>query len=919
MKKLNFIILIILCLNGLKGFSQTFTFQQQILSSSDDAEEKFDGSYVTTSSSDIEMMYDSWNSQGLQTAGLRFDNIVIPANATIVDAYIQFTADASTSGSMSITIKGENVTNSATFSNVTNNISSRATTSSSVLWNPLAWTNNLAGTNERTPDLSAIVSEIMTSNGWINGNPITFIITGTGNATDYRKADSFDESAAKSAKLVIEYATSYNVDLAVTSCVLPNASNYPNTAASVQVDIINYGNLTATDYTVSYSIDGNLITTEPGTVPITLGQSLSFTFAQTANIGTVGTYNLSIEVSIINDEDTLNNIITKTVTVVNEIDSLFFNQGNYWSYWDLNQDPGATWNDVAFNDAAWSVGVGQFGFGEGDEQTLLNSGIVSYYFRKKVNVPNVNNLSDVYIHMVHDDGAIIYINGQEAVRTEMIPLGTINHSTSARQRINETNENNFYTYKIDSSYFVNGTNTIAVSMRNRRASDNDVSFDCFITPNFLYDQDGPYVYYNGNNTIVEEVTPTGLVSNTYTSTDGLQLTCTLPHMNTSFSFNLKPQITIEPSTSNSTPSKFLAISDFDGHIEGFTMILRNEGVIDSNFNWIYGDGHLMISGDLFDRGLHITECMWLLYKIEAEAEAQGGKVHLILGNHEIMNMTDDWRYVEVKYFNNAHLMGKRMSELYDSNTELGRWLRSKNIIEKVGDYAFLHGGISPQLAALNLTYDQINDYGRMEINGISCPNNDCRVVNGSDGVYWYRGMVYETLTQQQVDEFLDSLNVQRVIVGHTKDDTIRSLYNDRVMAIDMYHVDNFNNGYMEALQFELGCFYLFHTDNVNNTYTQLGNCDRETASTNNLLELNGVNQLQIYPNPTSDLLSIKLPAKLLGNYNYTVTDQRGRQICQGKINAEITTIDVNRYTAGTYFLTIHNSKNTITGHFILKH
>ena len=168
--------------------------------------------------------------------------------------------------------------------------------------------------------------------------------------------------------------------------------------------------------------------------------------------------------------------------------------------------------------------------------------------------------------------------------------------------------------------------------------------------------------------------------------------------------------------------------------------------------------------------------------------------------------------------------------------------------------------------------------------------------------------------------FWKALTCNRVvIVGHTKDDTIRSLYNDRVMAIDMYHVDNFNNGYMEALQFELGCFYLFHTDNVNNTYTQLGNCDRETASTNNLLELNGVNQLQIYPNPTSDLLSIKLPAKLLGNYNYTVTDQRGRQICQGKINAEITTIDVNRYTAGTYFLTIHNSKNTITGHFILKH
>ena len=141
------------------------------------------------------------------------------------------------------------------------------------------------------------------------------------------------------------------------------------------------------------------------------------------------------------------------------------------------------------------------------------------------------------------------------------------------------------------------------------------------------------------------------------------------------------------------------------------MILRGEGVIDSSFNWTYGDGHLIISGDLFDRGFHITECMWLLYKLESEAAIAGGKVHLIIGNHEIMNMTDDWRYVEVKYFNNAHLMGKRMSELYGSNTELGRWLRSKNIIEKIGDYAFMHGGISPQVSAFNLTYDQINDYG----------------------------------------------------------------------------------------------------------------------------------------------------------------------------------------------------------------
>ena len=87
-----------------------------------DAEEKFNGSYVTTSSSDIEMMYDTWNSQGIQTVGLRFDNVVVPSNATIINAYIQFTADASNSSSVSMTIKGENIANSPTFSNTPNNI-----------------------------------------------------------------------------------------------------------------------------------------------------------------------------------------------------------------------------------------------------------------------------------------------------------------------------------------------------------------------------------------------------------------------------------------------------------------------------------------------------------------------------------------------------------------------------------------------------------------------------------------------------------------------------------------------------------------------------------------------------------------------------------------------------------------------------
>jgi hypothetical protein len=226
----------------------------------------------------------------------------------------------------------------------------------------------------------------------------------------------------------------------------------------------------------------------------------------------------------------------------------------------------------------------------------------------------------------------------------------------------------------------------------------------------------------------------------------------------------------------------------------------------------------------------------------------------------------------------------------------------------------MHGGISPELSGLDISIEQINDYGRLEMNGTPCPNNDCDVVNSSDGVYWYRGMAEQDLTEQQVDDILDAYELKRVIFGHTKDNTIRSFYNNRVMAIDMYHIYNFNNGFMEALQFELGCFYLFHTDNTNQTYNLIGDCDEFNS---NLIEINGQDQLKIYPNPTSSILNVKIPNELKGDYSYTIIDQNGKQISQGKINSELSSIDVKGYTTGRYIITLQNSERIIKGSFIL--
>jgi hypothetical protein len=912
MKGLKHPLLVLLMIISPSALTQTF--QQYIQASDDDAEEKYDGSYVTTTSSDIELVYDTWNDQELQTIGLRFDNVTIPANSLITNAYIQFTADGSYSGNVVMNIWGEDVANSTAFANTINNISNRTTTSASVTWSSVpSWTDGQSSTNQRTPDLSSIVTEVISSNGWQNGNPISFIITGNGNSSIKRKAYSFDEDPLKSAKLVIAYSSLSDVDLAVTDIVTPSLFNYPNAAATLQVEILSYGNLPANSYSVSYEVDGNLMATEPGTTPLNLGQSTVFTFAQTTDLSTLGNYDISAYVTIANDEDNTNDALIQTIEVVEEVDTLFFNMGSSWRYWDNAANPGTAWYTTGFADDTWPVGMGHQGFGEGDEQTVLDAGNISYYFRKEVDVSNAALLDEVYMHMIHDDAAIVYINGQEAFRTELMPLGTISHTTAARQSSNSTNENYYYSYKVDTALFVSGINTIAISVRNRSASNGDLSFNCFMTSGFSYDYDGPYVSYDGSDIIVEEVTPNGLVTNTYTSAAGLQLTCQLPHMGTSFSFELKSQITTEPSEYNYTPPKFLTISDFDGHIQALTMILQGEGIIDNNFEWTYGDGHLIISGDLFDRGFHITECMWLLYKLESEAEAQGGKVHLIIGNHEMMNMTDDWRYVERKYFNSAHLMGKRMIELYDADTELGRWLRSKNIMERIGDYAFVHGGLSPQLAALDLTYDEINDYGRMEMNG-TCVSGDCQTVTGSDGVYWYRGMAEEDLTQQDVDSIVLGFGVERVIMGHTKDHTARALYQGRVLAIDMYHMDNYAQGYMEALQFELGCFHIFHTDQTGNTYTLLDTCDNYT----NILDINGDDQLQIFPNPTTEFLNIKLSDNLMDQYDYKVVDVAGKMITSGKVEFELTRIALDDFTKGTYFLILQNSQRTISGKFILK-
>ena len=80
-------------------------------------------------------------------------------------------------------------------------------------------------------------------------------------------------------------------------------------------------------------------------------------------------------------------------------------------------------------------------------------------------------------------------------------------------------------------------------------------------------------------------------------------------------------------------SRVAAMGDVHGNYNHLILLLENGGVVDADLNWSWGAGHLVFNGDVFDKGPGVTESLWLIYKLEQQAEAAGGMVHYLLGNH----------------------------------------------------------------------------------------------------------------------------------------------------------------------------------------------------------------------------------------------------------------------------------------------
>jgi len=166
---------------------------------------------------------------------------------------------------------------------------------------------------------------------------------------------------------------------------------------------------------------------------------------------------------------------------------------------------------------------------------------------------------------------------------------------------------------------------------------------------------------------------------------------------------------------------------------------------------------------------------------------------MTLGNHEIMVLQGDQRYINDKYRTVSELLLKMpLYELYGPTTELGRWLRTRNTVLKINNVLFVHGGIHPFAMAKKMTISSINnnirrgiDLSKEEIRA----DEDLNFIFRGMGPVWYRGFFeegknYHQLTDQHIDVIQSYFDVKKIVVGHTTQESVHYIHGERIIAVD---------------------------------------------------------------------------------------------------------------------------------------
>jgi len=194
--------------------------------------------------------------------------------------------------------------------------------------------------------------------------------------------------------------------------------------------------------------------------------------------------------------------------------------------------------------------------------------------------------------------------------------------------------------------------------------------------------------------------------------------------------------------------RIVAIGDIHGEGPGLVAILQAAGLIDGQQKWSGGTARLVQTGDILDRGANVREAIDLLMRLEGEARRAGGRVDVLFGNHEGMNVLHDFRDVSRQQFerfadarsderqrkafethagiarraaatldrdawNNLHPRGSiEYAEAFGAAGTYGRWIRARKTILQIGDTLFMHAGLNPDRT---ITVEEVNRTVEQEV------------------------------------------------------------------------------------------------------------------------------------------------------------------------------------------------------------
>ncbi len=297
--------------------------------------------------------------------------------------------------------------------------------------------------------------------------------------------------------------------------------------------------------------------------------------------------------------------------------------------------------------------------------------------------------------------------------------------------------------------------------------------------------------------------------------------------------------------------RIVAVGDVHGAYENLLAVLKNAELIDDELNWIGGEAHLVQVGDVIDRGADSRKTLDFYMELQKKAKKEGGRVHVLIGNHEAFNMIGITDYITpeiyetfsdaksektweraFKTYYDEHLKEARSVNrtipskeevqkiftqkyphgyfghraAFAASRQYGKWIRGNPVAVRLNGIVFTHGDWSEEISALGIK--EVNEEVGKELSG-EAPLEEGLTFHLKAPLQ-YRGLSEVPLSrkpqeahEEEVDRILANLDAERMVVGHTvTQGIIEPRFGGKHISIDTGLLELYEGGHQIALEVE---------------------------------------------------------------------------------------------------------------------